>query len=747
MSNFGKIALLGMVAAAFACEDGNKSAVYTLDAGMPRSVALQSIEDCGDLEQSLKDQMATRMEEGLDANLQYALDWITNQEDYCYCWGYGETDADVGPVDCMFPGGEYDASAGVGTNAPPPPNARAEDYSTTNNQVAGVAEADFIKNDGSHIYMVSGNEFLIMAAWPADSTQVIASVQIEGTPTKLFVADDHAVIYSDVGEGQTCSWDGYGYVNLGSELLITVFDITDRALPVLDREVLLTGSYLNSRRIGAAVHTVVLFPQPDNQLNLPTWPEDIYLWDCTAELTEAEVTAAFEALREANLAAIADVDLGDFLPSATDTDYLPNGTNTVSEGLFVDCNNFYEPASPSAPGYLSVVSLDILNDTTLGAASILGRGGEVYASHENLYVAVKESSSGDYYGSEQTAVHKFELATGGAAPNYSASGAVPGRLINQFAMDEHDDRLRIATTEGHLPSPDCSNNLFVLEEFTLECVGCYCDPDAPAAEQGPCCLPCEAGPILSIVGDIRDIAPTEDIRSVRFDGDRGFMVTFKKTDPLYAFDLSNPTNPVITGELKIPGFSTYMHFIDENHLLTIGFDADDQGSFAWFTGVMLQIFDVSDMSLPTLTFKEIIGTRGSTSDATDDHLAFNFFKARDLLAIPMGICEESGGGGSYGNTMTFNGLLVYRVTADNGFTLVGGVDHRDAGVDTSQYDCYNWWSNPNSQVKRSVFMDDFVYSISPEKLKVNGMAALDTDLVSIDLPQSASSTDSYCGGW
>jgi len=72
------------------------------------------------------------------------------------------------------------------------------------------------------------------------------------------------------------------------------------------------------------------------------------------------------------------------------------------------------------------------------------------------------------------------------------------------------------------------------------------------------------------VGSVESIAPGEDIRSVRFDGDRGFVVTFKKTDPLSAFDLSNPQAPQLAGELQIPGFSTYMHLMDATHLLTIG---------------------------------------------------------------------------------------------------------------------------------------------------------------------------------
>jgi len=155
---------------------------------------------------------------------------------------------------------------------------------------------------------------------------------------------------------------------------------------------------------------------------------------------------------------------------------------------------------------------------------------------------------------------------------------------------------------------------------------------------------------------MENIAPTEDIRSVRFDGDRGFIVTFKKTDPLFVLDLSDPRAPAMMGELKIPGFSTYMHMMDPTHLLTIGYDADDQGDFAWFAGVRLQIFDVTNMADPKLLHYHVIGTRGSSSEALTNQLAFTYFN--NMLSLPMTICE-GGSGGSYGTNMTFNGLIVY----------------------------------------------------------------------------------------
>jgi len=236
---------------------------------------------------------------------------------------------------------------------------------------------------------------------------------------------------------------------------------------------------------------------------------------------------------------------------------------------------------------------------------------------------------------------------------------------------------------------------------------------------------------LAPVGVLDQLAPSEDIRSVRFAGDRGFVVTFKKTDPLFVFDLSEPTAPAVLAELKIPGFSTYMHLMgdDARHLLTIGYDAADQGDFAFFTGVLLQIFDVSNPTAPTLAHREVIGTRGSSSAALTDHLAFNYFAPRDLLSIPITICEGGDQNGGFGNEMTFSGLLVYDVTAEDGFSARGRVPH-PVGQEAS---CGNWWTDATSQVKRSVVMDDFVLSISESLIKVNALGDLATDLAVVDI--------------
>jgi hypothetical protein len=161
--------------------------------------------------------------------------------------------------------------------------------------------------------------------------------------------------------------------------------------------------------------------------------------------------------------------------------------------------------------------------------------------------------------------------------------------------------------------------------------------------------------------------------------------------------------------------------------MSIGFDADDQGSFAYFNGIILQLFDVKDATNPKLVHKEKIGTRGSSSEAATNHLAFNWMPSEGLLALPMTVCE-GGGNGQFGHELAFSGLLVYDVDLDRGFTRLGGVDHGTKGVS-----CDTWWANANSTVKRSVFLDDLVYSIAEDRVKVQNLNRLGTDVADMTL--------------
>ena len=608
----------------------------------------------------------------------------------------------------------------------------ASEYSTTNTQEVGVDEADFLKNDGKFLYILAEGHFQTFDAWPPEEARRLSSVAIEGVPQRLFVHEDVAIVYSSLGTGYYQPPCTYGYdcefTGDGSDLLVTVFDIADKTQPRKVRELRFEGSFLAARRIENLVYTVVYFADPPLP-DLPAWPEALqeFQGQCVDQMEAVPalpvIDEAFDELLASNTRAIEELDFTAWLPAMSDTWFVDGRPQPQSNPL-ERCEGYFLSQSQDGASLLSLVSFDL---TTLGpsaASTVVARPGAVYASQQSLYVAVRHARQDldFWYGEvgdgadEATTIHQFVLAADAPDTAYVGSGVVKGRVLNQFSMDAYHGDLRIATTNGRVPSPNVHSTLTILR---------------PGADG------------LEPIGVLDQIAPTEDIRSVRFGGDVGYVVTFKKTDPLFVIDLSDPTDPRMQGELKIPGFSTYMHFLDETHLLTIGYDADDQGSFAWFQGIQLQVLDVTDGSNPALLHKEVIGTRGSSSDAATDHLAFTFFRPRELLAIPMVVCEDSEGGGSYGTQMTFNGLMVYHVTVADGFAYRGGVSH--AVATETDYDedlpywqryddaCTSWWTSSSSTVKRSVFMDDYVFSIALDRILVSRLDDLDHPVADLSL--------------
>jgi hypothetical protein len=191
-------------------------------------------------------------------------------------------------------------------------------------------------------------------------------------------------------------------------------------------------------------------------------------------------------------------------------------------------------------------------------------------------------------------------------------------------------------------------------------------------------------------------------------------------------DVENPLEPVLEGELKVPGFSTYLHPLDENHLIGLGKDADDQGDFAWFQGLKLSIFDVTDAASPKEDASIIIGDRGTMSPAFDNHLAFTFDNASGLLALPLTLCQGEWGGNDNGK-FVYNGAQVYNVNKDSGFSLVGEIKEtlKDGDIDEDEWNYYspgcNGW-HYDGKVKRTVIMsegtDQHVLTISDDGVKL-----------------------------
>ena len=323
--------------------------------------------------------------------------------------------------------------------------------------------------------------------------------------------------------------------------------------------------------------------------------------------------------------------------------------------------------------------------------TILGCGDNIYMSEKAMYIAsVVYNSKGS-----ETVIHKFAADDGKFV--FVKSGTAPGTVLNQFSMDEYKSHLRIATTvREYSPKYKEYNGLYIFDN-TME-----------------------------IVGRIDDIAPGELIYSARFMGARGYMVTFKTVDPLFAIDLSNPKKPVVLGALKIPGYSNYLHPYDENHLIGFGKDTvvDSYGS-AYYTSMKISLFDVTDMTNPIEMFVETIGARGTDSLLLSNHKALLFSKEKGLLAFPVTVYESDekavdGEFPSHG-TFAFSGAYIYDINLKEGFKLRGKISHLSA---QDMLKSSMWGADSDLYINRLLTVNDKLYAASHGKLTSHNLGTL-----------------------
>jgi len=538
------------------------------------------------------------------------------------------------------------------------------EYSRTNIQVEGVDEADMIKSDGEHIYLVSGQSLIIVKAHPPENAMVLSRISFNGTIIGLFINGDRLVVFEQ----------DYGYWICRSEkesaMIVCpifevkthflIYNVEDRAKPMLAREISVNGSYFTSRMIGN--HVYLLVSQP-------------------AGLIEDEV----------------------YLPVVKYDDRLEK----------VDASRiYYSNISDYYYAFTTVLAVDIVNaEAPKFEVFLVGATSAVYVSMDNIYVAIpkmpifyKESTV-----QETTEIHRVRI-TGGEI-EYETSGVVPGRVLNQFSMDEYEGHFRIATTTGQMAwNPEeatSKNHVYVLDTN------------------------------LNITGKIENIAPGETIYSARFMGGRGYLVTFKKIDPFYVIDLKDPANPTILGKLKITGYSDYLHPYDENHIIGIGKETieAEEGDFAWYQGVKISLFNVNDVENPIEIDKYEIGNRGTDSPILRDHKALLFDKNRNLLAIPVLVAEinekQYPNGvppDAYGD-FVWQGLYVFNIS-ENGLALKGRITHIE---NVAEYLKSGFYFDSNYMVERSLYIDNVLYTISSRKIKMNNLADLG-DLGEIQLP-------------
>ncbi len=684
-------------------------------------------------------------------------------EEYGSPWPY----ADYGVDDGLGTGGDggepVEDSGGEGGEQGGNGDGGVKDYSGTNVQEVGVDEPDIVKTDGERILAVAQGKLHFVDS-SGVSPQLRGSVELGegGYDAQLFMHEDRALLmqrtyfYDYVGEGDGSAEGGDGFPapdvpenvpgpdlgqyfppNIGSLVRLVEVDISDPDNLRIVSNLYINGDLISARMIDG-VARVVLRAMPTGLEFKSAW--DFFNWDAVpSEPTEpgeppvetsssssttggtttpdegadtgndvsgaavegqgvsfrngpqdpyeVELAKATAAAKQYNLAVVEQSKLGDWLPHYVLED-LSAGEPKYTSGLLLECDNVKHPGDYSGLATLSVLTVDLTKSLALGkGVGVFSEGETVYASQDNLYVTttpwrpelwLSEEMGGGTGEGFSSYVHKFSLASAEQA-DYIASGEVRGRIRSQWSLSEHAGDLRLATTD-QLGWDNTTSENFV----------------SVLRQQGD---------ELVQLGQVGGLGKGEEIQGVRFIGSVGYVVTFRQTDPLYTIDLSDPSAPKVRGELKIPGYSAYLHPIDETTILGVGLDGTEEGQVL---GLQLSLFDVSDLDDPKRIHTATVGdSEWGWSEALFDPKAFLFWQKTGLALLPVEwyAYDEQ--------TMletSFHGALGYTIDAEAGIVQLGSIEHPVVENDEYYY---------SSGIRRSMVIGDQVITLSEEGLKAS----------------------------
>jgi hypothetical protein len=611
-------------------------------------VALTKFADCGSLKQSIEDTVVLEMKSQLEMARQG------------YFWPVG-----------FAGGGPVPANAG-NANGP-------SAYTTTNTQVAGVHEADFVQNDGTRIFVLSGDTLYLSSSWPPETLALQGTLPIEGWPREMFLDTNQVVVFSSVysprpldGAMPICvdaEWS-CGYYS-DDVTKVTTVDVTNLASPQVVSELYLPGSYLTSRRVNSSIRLVLNDALP--------YPQALRFWpDLPPNATPDERDAAFTALEQADEAIIRGYSLDDWLrrPSYKRAD----GTSVA---LGYSCTDFARSNAPTRMGIVTIATLALDGQGLTSRTSVLEQASLVYASLTTLYVAAPHwwwwPSPGQ---DDATYVHAFDTTQPDSVA-YLGSGVVAGTPRDQYSFDEWNGHLRVAAQLGHRVEDVNSGPWGRLVSSSQVTV-----------------LGLQNG-TLATTGVSEEVGSGESLLASRFLSGGGFLLTGRQLDPLITFDLSDATKPHKVAELNVPGFSSYLHPIDDTHLLAIGAQTtpDHTGS-----QLLLTLYDVSNLANPRVTSTALVGQGWAYSEALWDPKAFTWFPEKKLLALPFVDWQPSSNWTGF-----VSDLRLFTVDTTLGITQVGALSMADvyetAGDDTWVY----YWT---PLVRRSILADNAVYAIS-----------------------------------
>ncbi|HEY8109240.1 MAG TPA: beta-propeller domain-containing protein, partial [Candidatus Nitrosotenuis sp.] len=523
-----------------------------------------------------------------------------------------------------------------GTPMESPPSgydAETPTHSTTNVQVKDVDEPDYIKNDEKYAYIVSGDKLTIIDAYPAKTAKIVLKVGLDipsGQSLQNIFLNKNllTIFYQDNQEMDYIQEYGFAPSKIYTPLThITVLDVSDKESPKIARDYSVNGYYTSARMIGGVVYLVTVndanIPRPiiplvrEQDAVLISPP--IYYFDNPDQYYNFNTITAIDIFND-------KINAETFLMSNAGTVYVSNDNIYITYQKNMPYNyyqnmekdRFFNAILPSLSQDIQEKIKAVISDVAIPQQEKWNRVSDLL---QDAYNGLSSSDRSEMFQKIQDAIYDYDaklqeqmlrtvvhkISISDVSLKYVAKGEVPGRLLNQFSMDESGDRFRIATTSEYYNQYKTVqfNNVYVLDES------------------------------LNQVGKLEKIAEDETIYSARFMDDRLYLVTFKRIDPFFVIDLSTDV-PKVLGELKIPGYSNYLHPYDANHIIGIGKETkDNQYGGTEILGVKVALFDVTNVSNPKVIDVKTIGKQGTDSEVLSDHKALLFDKEKNILSIPI----------------------------------------------------------------------------------------------------------------
>ena len=631
-------------------------------------------------------------------------------------------------------------NTGVPAMAPMPSDGASKiggsEYSTTNVQVQNVDEPDYLKNDSKYVYIVSQNTLSIIDAYPAESAKLVLKIALDIESQyiqNMFLNDDRLVIFYN-GQSDDEIIPQYDFIPRRSYSSVThalIVDVSDKEHPTILKDYSIDGHFMDARIIGNYAYFVTNSNVDYQHPRLPVIMEDsirimtpdAFYFDNMEQFSNFNTLTAIDIFGD-------KINSESFLMGYTGAFYVSEDNfyltyqQNAPFGFYENSSRdrFFDVVVPLLPNNIQEQIKAIQNDSSISSSVQWIKISELMQKSynqmdkndkEKLFEKIREALN-EYdvkiqEDTRKTIIHKISIDEDKI--EYVAKGSVPGRLLNQFSMDENGDRFRVATTTEY----------YIQHQGTVRANAVYV-----LDEQ------------LKIVGELDEIAPDESIFSARFMGDRLYLVTFQQIDPFFVIDLSTDT-PKILGELKIPGFSNYLHPYDEEHVIGIGRDTKevDNGRVQQL-GIKIALFNVADVKNPKVADDIIIGDSSTHSEALYEHKSFFFDKKSRVLSIPISgdaksLNELSNAKKIAPDYNRWSGFYVFDVNTLDGFNLKGTVTH--SAEDSRYYGMSD---------ARSFYIDDVLYTASEGYLKMNSLDNLDA-INSIKLQNTGKFID-YIGG-